>query len=333
MSRIAFTSLFALIVSAGCSVWIDDFEIGTATELDPDQTGDSASTPETDSDPDGKTSCGVMFTLPNGGNIELCIVDVSSYRRGCDPDVPQENCGHDEGPPHTVKLTRFQMTRNEISRAQFSAFLAANPGWRKGGALADTECDTRYLNDWKTDSPPGGTEDLPVVQVCWTAAEAFCQWLGPGFGLPTEAQWEAAARGLHDGQAGAYWVYPMGNDITCALANYDTCGRQARPVTDAGGSSSLGFRSMAGNAWEWVSDWYRPDIYCDPEGLGYHVAPNCNTTYPWEDPQGDESGTTKVLRGGGFGTSSDELRCAARAQLSPNMTSDFSGLRCARKAP
>jgi formylglycine-generating enzyme required for sulfatase activity len=313
-----------LVGALGCSAWIDTFEVGIDFETDADTSSESE-VPE---------NCGAMFPMPGGsGTIELCSVDVGTYRRGCDPSAPGEVCGVGEEPAHAVELTRFQMTRHEISRSQYAGFLAANPTWRKEGQLAQDECDTRYLNDWATDTPAGGTEDLPVVQVCWTAAQAFCKWLGAGFALPTEAQWEAAARGIHDAEHGPYWIYSFGNDASCSVVNTDDCGRAARPVTSALGDSSLGFRGMAGNAWEWVRDWYRPDTYCDPDGLGDHTEPNCDTTFTWSDPTGDATGTAKVLRGGSFAGDLLDARTASRNSLSPNMSSDFSGLRCARLAP
>lgn len=320
----------------GCSVWIDDFEVGTANEI---ESQGSDATDSANTDPSGTDSeipdpgnCGLMFAVPGGGTAELCVVDVGTFQMGCDPKAAGETCGLGEQPAHPVQLTRFQVTRQEISREQYAAFLTANPQWRKAGS-ATSQCDTRYLADWVSDSPPGGSEQLPVIQICWYAAQAFCQWLGPGFDLPTEAQWEAAARGTHDGKKAAYWIYAFGNQASCELANYESCGRAPKTTSAAGGTSSLGVRGLAGNAWEWVRDWHRRDYYCDPDGLGANIEPNCDTTHAWTDPQGDAAGAVKALRGGSFGHEATNMRSAARASLSPDVSSDFSGLRCARLAP
>ncbi len=316
----------------GCSAWIDEFEVG--------ELADRGDTAEASSDDDfgGQTglsddikepTCGHIYKGPDELAVEVCSLPGGDFLMGCDP-ASGDSCGPDELPRHTVALSSFFITRHEITNAQFQAFVTADPRWVRGGELAASQCGSTYLDDWESGlHPASGTSDKPATGVCWYAADAFCRWLGQGFALPTEAQWEYAARGGGDTP---YEVYAFGDTPSCAAAAYESCTSAALPADQAGGTSPWDVVGMAGNAWEWTADWYRTDYYCNPsEGRGYG-SDSCDTGYTWSDPAGSSQGTLKVLRGGSWYHPARMMRSAARQSLDPSVASDFSGLRCASSA-
>jgi len=178
-----------------------------------------------------------------------------------------------ERPVHRVFLSAYWIDKFPVTNAQFAQFVQA------------TSYQAQW--DWRSAFQPG-KERHPVVNVTWDDACAYGKWCGKR--LPTEAQWEKAARGT-DGRR-----YPWSN-------NWDgnKCNVSGRGTTPVGaypeGASPYGCQDMAGNVSEWVADWYDPHYYA---------------TSPSEDPPGPATGDRRVLRGGSFGGSSDGVRCAAR---------------------
>jgi len=167
---------------------------------------------------------------------------------------------------------------------------------------------------------PGAVARQPVVQVSWNDASAYCAWAGRR--LPTEAEWEKAARGTNG------LIYPWGNEFDGRNLNYcdKNCGATPRgntydnfPRTGtvgilSTGASPYGALDMAGNAREWVHDYY------DYRGYQFEA-----TT----DPQGLESAPTRVVRGGSWLDGPDGVRAAARASLVPDARDNLTGFRCA----
>jgi formylglycine-generating enzyme required for sulfatase activity len=156
--------------------------------------------------------------------------------------------------------------------------------------------------------PEFGKADHPVVEVSWFGAVAYCEWAGGR--LPTEAEWEYAARGPEN------FVYPWGNEPpTCELAHFGGCGDKSIPVGSLVGDSWVGAKDMAGNVWEHTIDWYG--------------------TYPTEpqvNPTGPETGESQVARGGSLASSPDTLHTAYRLPEQNNRTPQL-GFRCAVDAP
>jgi len=342
----------ALVFSAltGCSLWVDEFSCADDYNPDAGETDTSTSDTDTDADSDAdmdtdsdtdtdtdsntgvETSCGISVTPPLGQDIEFCELETGSFFMGCDDTMAAgESCTADETPVHEVTVSAFLLQRYEVTNAEYAVFVTDRPQWAPGGTSAVGNCNYAYLADWLGGEPPLDHEQHPVVGVCWHAARAFCQWLGGGFDLPTEAQWEYAARGDHDGHGSStYWIYPFGNSTSCALANYESCIGDLQEVGISVGASQFGILDMAGNAWEWTLDFYRSDFYCDPEGTGLYSFPNCDTAYDWSDPICDESQAVRTVRGGSWYHPTSMLRNAKRTGLEPSTSSNLIGLRCAR---
>jgi formylglycine-generating enzyme required for sulfatase activity len=204
----------------------------------------------------------------------------------------------DEQPVHRVYVEAFSMDRYQVSVGQYAKFLestsqAAPPDW-------SIMNKSRHQN-------------RPVVNVDWADANAYCTWAGKR--LPTEAEWEKAARGT-DGR-----TYPWGNELPTGFhANM----RKEKwsdhwVLSPVGmyeeGKSPYGLYDMAGNVWEWVSDWYDPDYY---------------TSSPSKNPTGPLQGHSKVIRGGSWGSGPKDLRSSDRDSHLPSARGMGTGFRCAK---
>ena len=205
----------------------------------------------------------------------------------------------DEQPAHKVYVDAFFMDQYEVTVRQYAAFLQAT--------------GVNSPSDWMTTNQPAH-QKFPVANVDWADAFAFCKWAGKR--LPTEAEWEKAARGT-DGR-----LYPWGNDPPTPLhANYGKTGLNNHgalvPVgTLENGKSPYDIYDMAGNVWEWVSDWYDHDYYKNS---------------PSQNPTGPPMGGYKVIRGGSWNSNHRNLRSADRYWDPPSFRSlYFPGFRCAK---
>jgi len=205
---------------------------------------------------------------------------------------------NDEIPQRSVKLAGFWIDQTEVSIAQYTQ------------CVADRDCRTPYSQGSFTRSPYFGAKayaDYPVVYVSWYDAQAYCVWAGRR--LPTEAEWEKAARGT-DGL-----TYPWGEELDCNQANYSGCwGDTLSVLSYPSDASPYGALNMAGNVWEWVADIYN---------IGYYAVA------PLDNPTGPESGAYRVIRGGSWNDEPSYLRTTSRYWYNPENARVSVGFRCA----
>ncbi len=208
-----------------------------------------------------------------------------------------------EKPSHQVALGMYRICDHLITCTEYALFLSAHPEWAKDRADPELR-DERYLEDWGPEGYPEGKGDHPVAFVSFFAAEAFASWLG--MRLPTEAEWERAARGGLVGKK-----FPGGDQMNDKLANF---AKQRRGTTSARSYEPNGFGlyDMAGNLFEWTADWYGP--YAAGEAA---------------DPRGPRDGDYKVVRGGSWMSGAGTLKVSARFDMDPRTCGQV-GLRVAR---
>ena len=234
------------------------------------------------------------------------------------------NAQNDEQPVHTVHLDAFYMDVYEVTNAQFKAFVDANLAWQKDN-IERRFHNGNYLAHWTgTDYPtyPAGKADHPVVWVSWYAAMAYAEWAGKR--LPTEAEWEYAARG------GLVWKkYPWGDTITPADATYGSNVGDTTPVGQYA-ANGYGLYDMAGNVWEWCLDAYDSGFYAASHDSRNPIAGGETVQELRENFTTIPRSPFRVLRGGSWGNVAQGLRVADRFGDAPTDTGDASGFRCAR---
>jgi len=277
------------------------------------------------------------FGLESGKDvIKVVYVSAGIFVMGSDSEYP------DEKPIHEVYLDAFWIDQTEVTNARYAAFLnqllseitvVSNNhvflGYEMISDLDCTDCD-----DWEDQITWDGSkfyalsayQNHPVTMVNWYGAQAYCELTGRR--LPTEAEWEKAARGKNS------LIYPWGDNFDCKNGNFDDetiidnytvpggegCDGydQAAPVGSfPEGVSPYGVLDLSGNVWEWVSDWYESNYY---SGL---ISNN---------PIGPLYGTERVLRGGAWFDSDLSARSCSRHARPPNYFKNYIGFRCAHDA-
>lgn len=218
----------------------------------------------------------------------------------------------DEYPAKSVSLDNYWIDVYEVTNEKYLKFVEAT-----GHPPAlDASCTTDACRDgnlWEGASFPPAIRKQPVTQVSWYDAEAYCKWRGKR--LPTEAEWEKAARGPKGN------IYPWGNASPKGRATFERKWNGIYTMTDVGsypnGASIYGVHDMAGNVWEWVDDWYDRTYY---------------TRGTKSNPRGYVEGEFKSLRGGSWVNFPDSLRSAFRRWSRPDVRFNDTGFRCARSA-
>ena len=239
-----------------------------------------------------------------------------------------------EVPQHRIFLPAYWIDQTEVTLGQFSIFIAET-GYvteaekEKQGYVFNISTSDWYKTknaNWRQPQAQGAditlvSEEYPVTQVTYNDAVAFCAWAGRR--LPTEAEWEKAARG---NLACIYpWDRPDATSAAClrapdaTLLNYKLHIKSVTPVGKyRSGASPYGAMDMAGNVWEWIVDWYKDDYY-------YRTGDT--------NPLGPPEGTDRVLRGGSWTSNAEQVRAAARFHRPPNYRADDLGFRCALTIP
>jgi len=204
---------------------------------------------------------------------------------------------------HEVSVAAFWMDPTEVTNAAFQKFLIANAKWQRPQVKPDL-VDDEYLRNWKNaDYPFGEHGNYPVTRVSWYAAQAYCTWMRKR--LPTEAEWEFAARA---GTTKAYW---WGDEWAPARAAGNS-ERGPDPVGKQAHRNQWNLFDMLGNVKEWTSSVYKPYPYDASDGR--------------EDPQ---SVSARTVRGGSWADTPEYIRAAFRISKAPNFTDGLVGFRCA----
>jgi len=262
-------------------------------------------TPISSDDPASCTVVGQIRVSHSDGMTQVCVPAGEFWMGAAESDT---QALPDEKPRHLVSLPAFWIDRTEVTNTMFALCVAA------------TACHERTYSPylWGVRLPNGTPyygevdyRDAPVIMLDSDEAQTYCRWAGRR--LPTEAEWEKAARGTYER------LFPWGADLDCAHASYLGC--EKGPDGAAShllGVSPYGALNLSGNLWEWVADWYDPNYY---------------QYSPRQNPIGPAAGKFRAIRGGGWHSNPAQLRATNRSTGKPEHSTDGEiGFRCARNA-
>lgn len=261
----------------------------------------------------------------SASGIEMIFIQGGTFTMGCTPDGDSD-CSSDEKPRHSVTLSNFYMGKTEVTNAQYCAFLNEKGNQTESGAewinlsgsYEGEKC--RISKSGSSFYVQSGYDNYPVIYVSWYGAKAFCDWVssktGKNYRLPTEAQWEYAAR-----SKGKDYKYAWGNgkptkskggnvaDETAKSKFSDwtiwsgyTDGYVYTAPVNSFGVNDIGLADMTGNVWEWCGDWYSSDYY---------------KTSPTNNPENKTSASRRVCRSGSWSYGPQHVRCSFRGYYTP----------------
>ena len=237
---------------------------------------------------------------------DLCLIPAGTFTMGSDDDFPNE------APAHEIYLDAYYIGKTEVTNAEYYPF------WLESGGSDSEHTPISYGEAFGTWPEIAKTKpNYPVVGVSWDAAVAYAAWRG--MRLPTEAEWEKAARGTEAKR------WPWGDTFTQHIKDttlhanvWKQSGAHLQPVgTHPTGASPYGAHDMAGNVWEWVADWYSETYY---------------RRSPDRDPKGPAVGSRRVVKGGSWLNPGAFARCSTRIGQYSAIGTSFIGFRLAKDA-
>jgi formylglycine-generating enzyme required for sulfatase activity len=240
-------------------------------------------------------------TFPAPATSRTVYIPAGAFQMGGGQEV-------NANPVHAVMLSHFLMDRYEVTNADYAECVTATkcpaPPQKSSETRADYYTNSKYAR-------------YPVVNVTWNEADAYCRWRGGR--LPTEAEWERAARGGVEGK-----LFPWGDNAAVCIygatngAQIYNCPIKDTTAVGTFAANAYGLFDMSGNVWEWVSDWYNVNYY------GTSIGSN--------NPTGPVGGEFKILRGGGW-FPPQEMTIAYRYYVTPTIRYNFVGFRCVIPIP
>lgn len=281
-----------------------------ATSTQSDTTPTIPTTPTATGTPDPQE---LLDIDPTGNRISMRLVPAGEFIMGSEAQDAQTECNNsssnpeyycwfeDEKPPHTVSLDEYYIDTFEVSNALY------------GSCVEEGACEQPIQTDSETREDYFGNAEYanyPVIYVTWEMANTYCEWRGAS--LPTEAQWEKAAKGVEN------QTYAWGEESSCERGNFLNCIGDTTPVGNyVSGMSPYGLYDMSGNIWEWVADWYDSDYYANS---------------PSSNPQGPSASISnkQIARGGAWQDPDYLIRTSYRNEFELEKAENSIGFRCAR---
>jgi len=301
MSRKIISALLLMLILSGCIMQTPIQPAQPVVEEEPEviSTEATESSAEVSGEPVSESTA---FELPEG----MVLIPATKYMMGCDPEHNNGySCPPDELPQHEVSLSAYAIDIHEVTNAQYAACVAA------GACAAPVAIASQAREDYYTNTK---LTNYPMINVKWEAAQAYCTWAGKR--LPTEAEWELAAKGSTPK------AYAWGDEAPdCSKANIYQNAFMSACVGDTvavgsypAGASEFRVMDMTGNVWEWVADNYVEGFY---------------SLSPTENPLAVEANQVNVVRGGGWASNWLAVRVTSRAYDLSLYSGPDLGFRCA----